>query len=226
MPPLNRKQVKPTIFRGFTEVRRWNAVPRFTPFDFGVSWVMGFFHQDWTYDGDTAADVVAKTLAQSGDEQVLAIRRDAQILGNLSSSTLEVLWEGGSQYFPAFERVGGGAEWTRTVVALCDARLSESSDVPPLAGADVEDGVGCLDAVVAEIEATQFLEAEVRAALTDCANRCTPEVAFRVLLRVMRCASDYPTLSPEQYTRLEAIGADLRYGEFVVDSVRYLIEQQ
>jgi hypothetical protein len=42
----------------------------------------------------------------------------------------------------------------------------------------------------------------------------------------MRCASDYPTLSPEQYTRLEAIGADLRYGEFVVDSVRYLIEQQ
>ncbi|MCX4575587.1 hypothetical protein OHB41_20815 [Streptomyces sp. NBC_01571] len=80
----------------------------------------------------------------------------------------------------------------------------------PLAGADVEDGVGCLDAVVAEIEATQFLEAEVRAALTDCATHCTPEVAFRVLLRAMTCAPDYPTLSPEQYTRLEAIGSALR----------------
>ncbi|MFE2536478.1 hypothetical protein [Streptomyces sp. NPDC059371] len=201
-------------------------MPRFTEFDFGVSWVMSFFHQDWTHNGATAADVVAKTLAQSGDEQALAIRRDARSLGNLPPSTLEVLWYAGAQYMPALESLGGAAEWTRTVVALCDARLSESSDVPPLTGADIEDGVECLDAVVAEIEATQFLEAEVRAALTDCATHCTPEVAFRVLLRVMRCASDYPTLSSEQYTRLEAIGADLRYGEFVVDSVRYLIEQQ
>ncbi|MET7981789.1 integrase [Streptomyces sp. NPDC005281] len=46
----------------------------------------------------------------------------------------------------------------------------------------------CLDAVVAEIECARFLPAEVRAALTDCANRCTPEVAFRVLLRAIRCA--------------------------------------
>jgi hypothetical protein len=199
---------------------------RFTPFDFGVSWVMSLFHQDWTHEGNTAADVVAKYLATSAHEEAQAVRRDARILCNLPSSTLEVLWYAGTQYMANLQYLGGGAEWTRTVVRLCDARLSAGTDVRPLAGADVEDGVGCLDAVVAEIEATQFLEAEVRAALTDCANRCTPEVAFRVLLRVMRCASDYPTLSPEQYTRLEAIGADLRYGEFVVDSVRYLIEQQ
>ncbi|KAB1989096.1 hypothetical protein [Streptomyces triticiradicis] len=201
-------------------------MPRFTEFDFGVSTVMGLFHQDWIYDGDTAADVVAKQLsALVDDEEVLAIRRDARTLGNLPSPTLEVLWEAGSQYFPAFDRVGGGAEWTRTVVALCDARLSESSDVPPLAGADVEDGVECLDAIVAEIEGAQFLPAKVRVALTDCATHCTPEVAFRVLLGAINCAPD-ASLSSEQYTRLEAIGADLQYGEFAVDSVRYLIEQQ
>ncbi|MEU4085053.1 hypothetical protein [Streptomyces aureus] len=198
---------------------------RFTDFDFGVSWVMGFFHQDWIHDGDTAADVVAKQLsALVDDEEVLAIRRDAQTLGNLPSPTLEVLWEAGSQYFPAFERVGGGAEWTRTVVALCDARLSANAGVRPLTGADIEDGIPCRDAVVAEIDAARFLSAEVRAALTDCATHCTPDLAFRTLLRASRCAPD-ALLSAEQYARWEAIGSALQYGEFLVDSVKYLIEQ-
>lgn len=44
---------------------------RFTEFDFGVSWVMGFFHQDWIHDGPTAADVVAKHLGEESDEEVL-----------------------------------------------------------------------------------------------------------------------------------------------------------
>ncbi|MET7777906.1 hypothetical protein ABZU94_28705 [Streptomyces mirabilis] len=64
---------------------------RFTEFDFGVSWVMDFFHQDWIYDGDTAADVVAEHLMESVDaEEALAVRRDARVLGSLPSSTLEV----------------------------------------------------------------------------------------------------------------------------------------
>jgi len=44
-------------------------------------------------------------------------------------------------------------------------------------------------------------------------------------MRAIRCAPD-ASLSSEQYTRLEAIGSALRYGEFVVDFVRYLVEQQ
>ncbi|MFE9881944.1 hypothetical protein [Streptomyces sp. NPDC005784] len=82
-------------------------MPRFTPFDFGVSWVMGLFHQDWTHEGNTAADVVAKYLAASVDEEAQAVRRDARILGNLPSPTLEVLWDAGAQYMPSFERLGG-----------------------------------------------------------------------------------------------------------------------
>ncbi|MEU8468415.1 hypothetical protein AB0F30_10865 [Streptomyces sp. NPDC029006] len=199
-------------------------MPRFTLFDFGVSRVMGLFHQDWTHDGDTAADVVAGHLAESVDEQALAVRRDASVLGNLPSPALEVLWYAGAQYMPGLQPLGGGAGWTRTVVQLCDARLAASTDVRPLTGADTEDGTACLDAVLAEIEAAQFLAAEVRAALADCAHRCTPDVAFRLLLRTIRCAPD-ASLSCEQYTRLEAIGSALRYGEFVVDFVKYLVEQ-
>ncbi|MER7217255.1 MULTISPECIES: hypothetical protein [Streptomyces] len=40
----------------------------------------------------------------------------------------------------------------------------------------------------------------------------------------MRCAPD-ASLSPDQYQRLEAVGSALQYGEFVVDSVKYLVER-
>ncbi|MGX9891129.1 hypothetical protein [Streptomyces sp. NPDC002276] len=201
-------------------------VPRFTEFDFGVSWVMRFFHQDWTHDGDTAAEVVANHLAAWSDESALAVRRDARTLGNLPSETLEVLWNAGAECLPSFEtRLGSGAKWTRTIVRLCDARLSTEAGIRPLAGADTEDGTACLDAVVAEIEEARFLTAEVRAALVDCARRCTPDLAFRVLLRATLRATPSASLSPDQYGRLEAIGSALRYGEFVVDDVRFLVEE-
>ncbi|MFF9024181.1 hypothetical protein [Streptomyces eurythermus] len=197
---------------------------RFTDFDFGVPRVMGLFHQDWIHDGGSAAEVVAKYFAASGGKEVLAVHRDARVLGNLPSPALEVLWYAGTQYMPDLQPLGGAAEWTRTVVELCEARLSTGAEADPFTGADAEDGAACLDAVLAEIDAARFLDPEVRAALTDCARRCTPDLAFRVLLRTMRCAPD-ASLSPEQYQRLEDIGSALQYGEFVVDNVKYLVER-
>ncbi|MGY1498415.1 contact-dependent growth inhibition system immunity protein [Streptomyces sp. QTS52] len=195
---------------------------RFTEFDFGVSWVMGFFHQDWTYEADTAAEVVAQHLPEGAGEEALAVRRDARTLvDNLPSETLEVLWTAGSQYCPGFGRTTG-AEWTRTVVGVCDTWLSEQSEVRPLTGADTEDGLTHRDAVVAEIEAMGFLAAEVRRALVDCAHHCTPDLALRVLLRV---AVDTPgaSLSDDRYKRLESIGSALHYGEFLVEDVKFLV---
>jgi hypothetical protein len=87
----------------------------------------------------------------------------------------------------------------------------------------VEDGWGCRDAVVAEIERAEFLAVEVREALVDCARHCTPDLAFRVLLRAVVNAPG-GSLSPEQYTRMETIGSALHYGEFVVDSAEFLVE--
>jgi hypothetical protein len=184
---------------------------------------MACFHQDWIHDGDTAAEVVAKHLGEWQDEEALAVRRDARALDGLPSSTLELLWYACTQYMANFERLGGGAEWMRTVIGLCDARLSVNTVVHALTGADVEDGITCLDAVLAEIESARFLTAEVRSALTICARHSTPDVAFRLLLRAARCAPEAP-LSSEQYARLEAIGSAMRYGEFLVDSVRYLVQ--
>ncbi|MEU9247376.1 contact-dependent growth inhibition system immunity protein [Streptomyces sp. NPDC048385] len=197
---------------------------RFTDFDFGVSCVMALFHQDWMYNGPTAADLVAKHLAAEPVEEVLAVRRDAwTLLENLPSEALEVLWTAGAEYIPAF--VGTtGSEWTRTVVGLCDAQLAARPDVRPLTGADTEDGFAHRDAVIAEIERVEFLSAEVRAALVGCARKCTPDLALRVLVRVV-WNTPRQLLSADQYARLEAIGSALHYGEYVVDAVKFMVEQ-
>jgi len=201
-------------------------VQRFTKFDFGVPWVMGFFHQDWTYDADTPAELVARHLPEGAAEYALAVRRDARtLLDGLPSPTLEVLWTAGSQYGPSFDRTTG-VEWTRTVVEVCDTWLSARTEEPaPLTGADTEDGLAHRDPVVAEIEQMGFLAAEVRRALVDCAHECTPDLALRVLLRVVEYAPD-ASLSEEQYKRLEGLGSALHYGEFVVENVEHLIADE
>ncbi|MGX1369651.1 hypothetical protein RKD19_005010 [Streptomyces canus] len=195
---------------------------RFTEFDFGVPWVMALFHQDWSHEADTAAELVARRLPDGAAEEALAVRRDARaLLDGLSSRTLEVLWTAGSQYGPNFERTTG-AEWTRTVVDVCDTWLSARSEVRPLTGADTEDGLAHRDEVVTEIEGMGFLSPEVRRALVDCAHHCTPDLALRVLLRVIEYAPD-SSLSEEQYKRLEGLGSALHYGEFVVQNVEFLV---
>ncbi|MCX3063566.1 hypothetical protein [Streptomyces beihaiensis] len=181
------------------------------------------FHQDWACEADTAAELMRQRLVGASDENVLAARRDLQSLCELPTKTLEVLWEAGTEYLPTFNFLGGGAQWTRTVLDLCDASLSERTDVRPLAGADIEEGSDRLDAILAEIQEARRLDTDVQAALAECARRCTPELAFRLLLRAM-VAGDLE-LTPEQYARLEAIGEALEYGEFVVDNARYLSEQ-
>ncbi|MFC4329909.1 hypothetical protein ACFPC0_19340 [Streptomyces andamanensis] len=198
---------------------------RFTDFEFGVPWVMGFFHADWTHSGDTPAEVVANHFAEEDDREVLAVRRDAlTLLDGLAPEAVGALWSAGAEYLPGAAPADGTA-WTRTVVALCDARLSAATEPAALSGADLEDGRDQEEAVVAEIAGLSFLAADVRDALTACARRGTPDLAFRILLRVLR-GTPGAWLAPDRYARMEAIGTALRLGEFVVDAVQYLVDDE
>ena len=205
--------------------------------DFGVTWLMGMFHEDWSHHGPTAADAAGYHLWDELDPgSVLAVRRDARLLLRLPSETIEVLWSAGTAVGPSFfsgERTGvtSGTQWMETLTGLCDAWLTRHAQAtaPASAPASVPaewDGVELADAVLAEIGADRVVPEQVRRALAECVRRCTPDLAFRLLLRAMAQigAASGTTLSSEDYARLAALGAALHYGEFVVSEVRHLVK--
>jgi hypothetical protein len=113
-----------------------------------------------------------------------------------------------------------------TLTGLCDTWLSGHAGGDAAAVAPAEwDGVELADTVLAEIKAADFLPDEVGRALTECVRRCTPDLAFRLLLRAMQQigSASGAALSPEHYARLAALGSALRYGEFVVSEVQHLV---
>ncbi|WP_353944772.1 hypothetical protein ABII15_26455 [Streptomyces sp. HUAS MG91] len=205
---------------------------RYHEFMFGVPWVMSFFHQDWRHDAPTPAGVVAH---QFVDElypaSVLSVRRDAQhLVDQLAPGRIETLWTSCSEernLFPGC--VTDGAVWMRQIIAECDTWLARRGDEPVLPEADRYDGLELLDPVLREIaEFTGLLGEEVSEALTECARRCTPDLAFRLLLPALRESCLYGPqrpfeLSSAQFGRLKRLGSAFHYGEFVVSEYEYLV---
>ncbi|MER6284352.1 hypothetical protein [Streptomyces sviceus] len=201
--------------------------------DFGVTWLMSTFHADWTHHGPTAVEAVEYHLWDELEpDAVVAVRRDAALLLRLSSATIEVLWLAGTEAGPSFFSGGrtgvtSGAQWAQTLTGLCDNWLSRHAGVDEAVAVPTEwDGAELADTVLAEIEAAEFLPDEVGRALTECVHRCTPDLAFRLLLRAMQQTGTASSaeLSPEHYARLAALGAAMRYGEFVVSEVQHLVK--
>ncbi|WP_327696973.1 hypothetical protein [Streptomyces sp. NBC_00459] len=203
--------------------------------DFGVTWLMSMFHEDWSHHGPTAADAVGYHLCDELDpESVLAVRRDARLLLLLPSETIEVLWLAGTAVGPSFfsgfsggrTGVTSGTRWMETLTGLCDAWLSRHAQSAVPAAVPVEwDGVELADAVLAEIGEDRVVPERAGRALAECVHHCTPDLAFRLLLRAMARtgAASGATLSPEHYARLAALGSAFHYGEFVVVNVEYLV---
>ncbi|MGJ5897506.1 hypothetical protein DF268_45790 [Streptomyces sp. V2] len=221
------------MFLRVMKERGQQLVGRSTDFTFGIPWIMGFFHQDWTLEATTEAEAVARQfVAELEPESVLLVRRDAlMLLDGLSSEQMKVLWEGCSwdgEYF--FRRgVTDGAQWMRQVIDVCNAWLARRTDTPVLSGADRYEGrelIGEVLPLIAEFSGDNG--DDVTAALTECARRCTPDLAFRLLLRALTSKSSaspggYVRLSRDQYARLEAMGVAFQYGEYVITDVEYLV---
>jgi len=208
---------------------------RSTEFTFGVPWVMSFFHQDWTLDASTEAEAVAGQFVEELEpEAVLLVRRDARLLHDaLPADHVTVLWEGcveGGERFFHRGRLTDGATWMWQLIDLCDAWLARRPDRVTLSEADRYEGrelVGRVRAAVEEFDGV--LDRDVVRALVGCVDRCTPDLAFRLLLRALPIRSDalsphYLRLSTERYTRLEELGRAFRYGKYVVGDIEYLVE--
>ncbi|MGY1498414.1 hypothetical protein ACW4TU_17745 [Streptomyces sp. QTS52] len=203
--------------------------------DFGVTWLMSMFHEDWSHHGPTAADAVGYHLWDELDpESVLAVRRDARLLLRLPSETIEALWLAGTAVGPPFFSGGrtgvtSGTRWMETLTGLSDAWLYRHAQTAVPAAVPAEwDGVELADVVLAEIGEDRVVPEGVGRALAECVRHCTPDLAFRLLLRAMAQigTASGATLSPEHYARLAALGSVLHYGEFVVMNVEYLVADE
>ncbi|MFI2778789.1 hypothetical protein [Streptomyces sp. ALB3] len=208
---------------------------RSTEFTFGVPWVMSFFHQDWMLDASTEAEAVAGQFVEELEpEAVLLVRRDARLLHDvLPADHITALWEGGVEGGERFfhrGRVTDGAAWMRQLMEVCDAWLARRPAPVTLSGADRYEGTelaGRVRAAVGEFDGV--LDREVVQALTECVDRCTPDLAFRLLLRALPVRSDalsphYLRLSRERYARLAELGRAFRYGAYVVGDIEYLVD--
>ncbi|MEU9318849.1 hypothetical protein [Streptomyces sp. NPDC048295] len=197
---------------------------RFTEDDFGLTWLMNSFHADWTSCAGSEAEALGPVLWDELDpRQVMSLRRDAaSLMERLPAGTVERLWESGVE-FPGFfgSRVPSGTLWMRLIVRECDAWLSRNRTVP-LGKADQEEGFAHADAVVGELrEEADHLGEDLTSDLILCADRCTPDLAFRILLQALECKGQQ--IDRSRYERLERIGMSLRYGEFLVSKLEHLV---
>ncbi|MES9511992.1 hypothetical protein ABWJ92_37335 [Streptomyces sp. NPDC000609] len=197
---------------------------RFTEDDFGLTWLMNSFHADWTNCAGSEAGALGLALRDELDpRQVMSLRRDAaSLMERLPAGTVERLWESGVE-FPGFfgPRVPSGTLWMRLIVRECDAWLSRSRTVP-LGKADQEEGFDHADAVLGELEEeVDHLGEDLTSALIQCVRRCTPDLAFRILLQALECKGQQ--IDRSRYERLEGIGTGLRYGKFLVSRLEHLV---
>ncbi|MFG2566943.1 hypothetical protein ACGFR6_16045 [Streptomyces sp. NPDC048567] len=195
---------------------------RSTEFTFGLPWVASFFHQDWRLDASSEADAVAGQFVEELEpEAVLLVRRDARMLHEqLPAERITTLWTGcvesGEDFFLK-SQLTDGAEWVRQVIEACNAWLVRHAHAATLSEADRYEGRewdGRVRSTITEFE--DWFDQELVQALIECVDRCTPDLAFRLLLQALPTASvaaspHYRDLSQEQYARLASLGRDFRY---------------
>ncbi|MFD8494920.1 hypothetical protein [Amycolatopsis sp. NPDC059657] len=195
----------------------------FTDFDYGITGLASQFHEDWGHVGGPM-DVVETTMRDDDDHaEVIALRNDAMLLlDGLESDEIERLWLA-SAYSGNFfgSRTFGittGAQWMERIIERCDRRLASHS-----APTSRIPGPGRQLASTVTAEVTEALsEHDLCAVLVKCVSECSPDLAFRFLLRVIgERRHRFSTTLYERYARL---GEEFGYGEFVVSDVKYLTE--
>lgn len=194
------------------------------------------FHQDWSLQGDPRAVLEFMMSVDRSAESISALMRDATVLrSGLSGREFELLWGLCIDGYPRFRKEAGtGQDWLRVISEEC-ARWFEAHPESRFVAVDPEPGWMCLDGVLAEIrdlpEMLKGARYSAGAAAEDatrvlrrCARECTPELALRFFLRVLVMA--LAPVSPERFDRLKHLGRAVAYGDLLVSSVEFLIDEE
>lgn len=202
---------------------------RFTDFDFGITGLMDTFHIDWVMEGDALHALNEYLWSELNPKEVVLLRRDAStLLSSLTCQEIETLWlKSIAGSFPFGGVIGSGRDWMRMIIDQCDAWLSGKPE-PQLSTGDLYDGLEERDAVLllidemSEAGALPAIEQgeypPVSTVLTECARRCTPDLAFRFLIRMVLRSG--VRLTAEQYGPLLRQAEAFSYGEFLMANLR------
>ncbi|MFD9355976.1 hypothetical protein [Streptomyces sp. NPDC060031] len=207
-------------------IAAWNDVhgrdmprERFTDFDFGLTRLAGAFHQDWGHAGEVE-DVALGCVGSS--EGAAALEHDASLLmgSALSDGQIELLWEAatsenyrfgpsesGRDLLGRFQAVGRDGQRTH---GSARPETDPLWEVPQLR-----------DRVLRAVGAAP-LPVELREVLAVCARTVSAELAFRLLLR-LHVAGSAP-VAPAAWTEYQEINAAFTLGEYVIETVEYLVE--
>nr|WSX76667.1 hypothetical protein OH826_24245 [Streptomyces sp. NBC_00899] len=206
-------------------------------YDFGLTGLIGHFHDDWGFDYETALDVVVAGASGYDSAAACDILVDAVRLTEspLASDVIMTLWLAAAARNYSPDRMGmDGREWLRAIVDVCVERVRrDGSDfsVPPpeaVSGEHAADVLVEIDQVAHAVTmATEREKGEevygVVPALRVAVRDVGPDLAFRLLLRVLYSYS--VEISTARFRSYRALCERFGYGDHHLDGLKDLIKQ-
>ena len=223
---------------------------RFTDFDFGLTGLAGQFHQDWTYAGsvDDIALLQLTVEEPNADAEFDAKREAAAIVDDVARLTgsaltdeqIALLWTAATEGNYRFNAGETGRDLLRRIGSTCSQWQRVHGEVKPEyepgwhspgATARVREAINGASLSFPEhsrfdwifgSDDSEGIIAALREALDLSARSASPELAFRLLLRVhLGLLLPVDRASWERYQRL---ADEFSYGEFLRSSLEFLVD--
>jgi hypothetical protein len=196
--------------------------------DYGITALATLFHMDWMHE--EADQIVVRFVSAAADEAAV-VRDDARrLLGmGLTDADLRDLWSALGWHSPR-----SGREWFDWIAAECDKRLEGLAPGDQDYGLSLEPfrDEALAARVIAEIDVLgpssqrgakarwEPVAERMKDVLRRCCVEASPELGFRLLLRIL--VQNSIGIGADQYERYEVLARDFRQGEYPVGTVRYL----
>ncbi|MCM2419871.1 hypothetical protein [Streptomyces sp. RKAG293] len=213
---------------------------RFTSFDFGLSGLAGLFHQDWTHLGNVE-EVVLSYLSvgeesfadEAQQKESTGLASDVVVLADsiLAGGQIEMLFSmasGGNYPFRngetgrvLLERIQGAFRYWQQMYGGAPVEADPKWSSPGIL-TEVRSVINHTPLNLPE-ECRVYFDSDaqkLRDVLDSCARHASPELAFRILLRIH--LSNFIPVEQSSWSRYKIIAAELSLGEELVSAVEFL----
>ncbi len=202
---------------------------KFTEVDFGLSLLSSMYHQDWRNFGDAAAILDMFLWDEQSLPAVWALQQDVLALSALSIPQIENLWTtltNGTFLFG--QDAASGEKWLGLIQERCRSWYAGHGVTAPTVEIEL------FDSQLAEMVATEISLlsarrdinpnlAEALAVLRICSRERSPNLALRLLVRIID--SKRLMIDLRLYNELVMFGYSLNCGEFIVACLEYLVAE-